>query len=71
MTLSLIIQRAMSRHIREIAEWYNHELIGDTYFKNVEQCVTSSLSLVMVINLFDIIKRAFQPSDLVSGLLIE
>ena len=52
MTLPSIIQRATSRHLREIAEEYTHELICDTYYMNVEQCVTYPLSTVMVINLF-------------------
>ena len=47
-----IIQCVKSLHIRMLVEGYSHKLISDTYFKNAELCITSSLSLLMVINLF-------------------
>ena len=56
MMLLSIVQRAMLCHLREIAEGYSHELICDTYYRNVEQCVTFPLSSVMVIKLFGHIK---------------
>ena len=47
-----IIQCVKSRHICVLVEGYSHKLICDTYFRNAELSITSSLSLVMVINLF-------------------
>ena len=58
MTLPSIIYLSTSRHLREIAEGFSHELIFDTV-KNFEQCVTFPLSLVMVINLFGHNKTKF------------
>ena len=52
MTLLSIIQRALWRHLCEIAEGYSHKLICDTYYKNVEQYVAFLLFLVMIENLF-------------------
>ena len=52
MTLSSIIQRPTSRHIRETAVGISYKLICNTYFKYVEQGVTFLMPLVMVIDLF-------------------
>ena len=51
-TLPSIIQRATSRHLCEIAEGYSHKWICNTYYRNVDQCVTFPLSFAMVVNLF-------------------
>ena len=60
-----IIQLAALRHLREIAEGYSHELVCDTYYRNVEQCVTYQLSLVMVLNLYGHNKTNFSTIKLV------